>query len=55
MANWVGATLIGVSLTSPVSGAEQTKDTPDAVKKAVATTWPYSSTCGRSRSGTTAT
>ena len=36
MANWVGAMLIGVSLTSPVSGAEHTKDTPDAVKKAVA-------------------
>ena len=36
MANWVGVILIGVSLTSPVSGAEHTKDTPDAVKKAVA-------------------
>ena len=36
MANWVGAMLIGVSLTSPVSGVEHTKDTPDAVKKAVA-------------------
>ena len=36
MANWVGAMLIGVSLTSPVLGAEHTKDTLDAVKKAVA-------------------
>ena len=36
IANWVGAMLIGVSLTSAVLGAEHTKDTPDAVKKAVA-------------------
>ena len=36
MANWVGAMLIGVCLTSPLLGAEHTKDTLDAVKKAVA-------------------